>query len=308
MCLLLWALDYHQKYKFIFAGNRDEYLARPTAVASWWHPDILSGRDLLNPDHGTWLGINRNTGRFAAITNYKEHVQSPKINGTTHETANQGLISRGTLIKNILLSKIPLIQFMNDQVVNFAQTYGGFNIITVDLNSNIKEFNDPALNESRVVYFANRRKIKLQSLDSGKIYGLSNSILEDPWPKVKLGKKKLQSLLENWDQRLLSPNDHSADAENELIEQLFQLLSSTESLKPISIESADMHPDLPFTIRIPEFQTSKGASYATRTSTVMLVDYQNRAVFAERTLFDDQEKVLDSENTRIFGFKLGEFE
>ena len=71
MCLILFSYLKHPRYKFILAGNRDEFYERPTQSAGFWEEDgnILAGKDLKLG--GTWLGITRN-GRFAAITNYRE--------------------------------------------------------------------------------------------------------------------------------------------------------------------------------------------------------------------------------------------
>jgi uncharacterized protein with NRDE domain len=71
MCLILFAWQQHAQYKLVVAANRDEFYARPTAPAQFWHdtPQILAGRDL--EQGGTWLGVTR-SGRFAAITNVRD--------------------------------------------------------------------------------------------------------------------------------------------------------------------------------------------------------------------------------------------
>jgi len=71
MCLLLFAYQSHPDYRLILAANRDEFYDRPTRPAAFWDdaPDILAGQDLKAG--GTWMGITK-TGRFAAITNYRE--------------------------------------------------------------------------------------------------------------------------------------------------------------------------------------------------------------------------------------------
>ncbi len=52
----------------ILAFNRDEFLNRPTAPASW-EDDILAGRDLASGKKGgTWMAISQN-GKFAMLTN-----------------------------------------------------------------------------------------------------------------------------------------------------------------------------------------------------------------------------------------------
>jgi len=74
MCLVLLAWRGHAKYPCVIAANRDELHSRPAVAAQWWpsRPPILAGRDLSAG--GTWLGVTR-TGRFAALTNYRDPEQ-----------------------------------------------------------------------------------------------------------------------------------------------------------------------------------------------------------------------------------------
>src|SRR5580700_5781208 len=92
MCLVLVVWRMHPTYPCLVAANRDEFHARPTARAEWWPdcPPILAGRDLSAG--GTWLGVTR-TGRFAALTNYRDPEQR-----------RPGTPSRGTLVTSILMS------------------------------------------------------------------------------------------------------------------------------------------------------------------------------------------------------------
>jgi uncharacterized protein with NRDE domain len=71
MCLILIAWQAHPDYPLVVAANRDEFFARPSAAAAFWPeaPQVLAGRDL--EAGGTWLGISR-AQRFAALTNYRE--------------------------------------------------------------------------------------------------------------------------------------------------------------------------------------------------------------------------------------------
>ncbi|MFA7555975.1 MAG: NRDE family protein, partial [Spongiibacteraceae bacterium] len=71
MCLVLFSLQQHADYPLIVAANRDELYERPTQAAHFWeqYPGLFAGRDLRAG--GTWMGIT-NTGRFAAVTNFRE--------------------------------------------------------------------------------------------------------------------------------------------------------------------------------------------------------------------------------------------
>ncbi|CAG8548129.1 4729_t:CDS:2, partial [Cetraspora pellucida] len=225
-----------------------EFLNRPTSLASWWNPNILSGLDLFRPVHGTWLGINR-AGRFAAVTNYRE----------PQTVDSELLLSRGAIIRSILESNYPLEQCLNT-IKSESHMYGGFNLISADLNDE----------HSKMGYLSNRGFNGIKYLKSGETYGLSNSLLDDPWPKVNIGTNELKSICEK------------EQSEEQLIESLFQLLSTTHPCEGSNVK---------MTIRIPKFDNN--GAYGTRTSTAILVDHDGNVVFVEKTWFDEDENIIE---------------
>jgi len=44
-------------------------------------------------------------------------------------------------------------------------------------------------------YYSNKEGVP-KKLTPGRIYGVSNELLDSPWPKLLLGKKKLESIIE----------------------------------------------------------------------------------------------------------------
>lgn len=165
MCIIVVGWQVHPEYPLVVAANRDEFHARPTAFAEHWpdDPEIMGGRDLLAG--GTWLGIHRN-GRFAAVTNVREPGQNP------------GKCSRGQLTAAFLRSTLPPEQFSSAIA---AQDYAGFNLLLAD--------------RDQLSYCSNRGG-QTQSLGPG-IYGVSNHLLDTPWPKlVKLRQCFAEALLQ----------------------------------------------------------------------------------------------------------------
>lgn len=158
MCLIALAYRAHPQFPFIIAANRDEFSERPTEPAHFWNsaPHLLAGRDLRAG--GTWMGITR-TGRFAAITNYRD-LRRPKAEGP----------SRGLLVRNALEGSID---------PEATGSYDGFNLIYGPLQ---------ALRYHNNVEPADR------PLDPG-IHGLSNHFLDTPWPKVVRATTELQRLI-----------------------------------------------------------------------------------------------------------------
>ncbi|NND68663.1 MAG: NRDE family protein [Halioglobus sp.] len=170
MCLLIFAHQPGSTYPLVVAANRDEFHNRPTAPAQFWQdaPDLLAGRDL--EAGGTWMGVTA-TGRFAAITNFRDpdrtapaprsrgELPTDFLNGTARCSSYlEGLAARGT-------------------------EYAGFNLLVGDGDELWYCSNVPADGAEQP-----------RQLKPG-IYGLSNALLDTPWPKVTLGKAALTGLL-----------------------------------------------------------------------------------------------------------------
>lgn len=165
MCLILLAVQPDAAHRLVVAANRDEQYERPTDQAAWW-PDqghILGGRDLKAG--GTWLGVTA-TGRFAAVTNFREEPPDPVPPR-----------SRGELTANFLKSSLDCESYLK-QVHEVADQYRGFNLIVSDGQC--------------CTYYSNREG-KIRELTPG-FHGLSNDLLDCEWPKVARGRRQLTKL------------------------------------------------------------------------------------------------------------------
>ncbi|MEW5708972.1 NRDE family protein [Pelomicrobium sp. G1] len=237
MCLALLALHTHPRYRLIVAANRDEFYDRSTAPAAFWpdHPQVLAGRDLA--EGGTWLGITR-TGRFALVTNYRE-------GGARRE----GAPSRGRLVSDFLTGAEAPEAYAR-QVASRAGEYNGYNLIVGD--------------GAAVVYQSNRAE-GIRRLTEG-VYGLSNHLLDTPWPKVRRSKETLFGLLEQEGPALLEGlfrmlADHSRPGDGELPETGIGL--EWERLLSAAFIASD--------------------TYGTRSSSVVLVGRDGTVQFVERS-------------------------
>lgn len=161
MCILLFQWQPDSELPLILAGNRDEFYARPTEAARW-RDDIFCGRDLRAG--GTWLGVTR-SGRFAAVTNFREPIQ---------ETTS-GARSRGELPWTFLNDEAITPEDYATSVATRQSDYGPFNLLVGDRNS---------------LWYVSNRGAAPQAVASG-IHGLSNGLLDTPWPKVARGKQLL---------------------------------------------------------------------------------------------------------------------
>ena len=169
MCVIYFAFNFHQDYPLVLLANRDEFYDRPAAAAAYWkdHPEIFAGRDLVAG--GTWLGITKN-GRVAAVTNYRE----PGVRPGTH--------SRGDLVADFLKGRETAAGYMA-RVEQRSSYYSGFNLIVGEINDTRRE-----------LFYLSNRAAGVREITPG-VYGLSNHLLDTPWPKVSKGKKQLRSAL-----------------------------------------------------------------------------------------------------------------
>lgn len=163
MCLLAFHWQPDSDLPLQVWANRDEFLARPAAPTQPWleAPQVLAGRDLVAG--GTWMGIST-SGRFAALTNYRDPTQAP------------GLRSRGELASAFLASNESAL-VAAQRIAGIASEYGGFNLL---------------LGDGQQLYCVDDRGV-WQAVSPGW-HGLSNARLDTPWPKLQ----RLVSTAREW--------------------------------------------------------------------------------------------------------------
>ncbi|HKU63047.1 MAG TPA: NRDE family protein [Gemmatimonadales bacterium] len=237
MCLILAALGAHPDYALVVAANRDEFYDRPTASAAFWpeQPQILGGRDLRAG--GTWLAIDR-AARVAAVTNYRQ--------GEREGAAPR---SRGLLVSDYLSSDADAGAYAA-RIEREGAEYNGFNLL---------------VGGARELYWLSNREGRPRRLEPG-IYGLSNHLLDTPWPKVTSGKSILQSLL----------GGNGADLES----GLFALLGDNTQVPDDALPSTGI--GLAWE-RLLSSAFIASAEYGTRSSTVVLVGRDGGVTFVERS-------------------------
>jgi uncharacterized protein with NRDE domain len=159
MCLIAFSWQPGSAEPLRLAANRDEFYARPTLPMHWWaDAPLLAGRDLQ--EGGTWLGIARD-GRFAALTNVRDPSRQ-----------RSGAPSRGRLPLGYLREPGLAPARFIDRLQATAADYNGFNLLLGDLR------------RSELWWFSNHAPRDTRRLGPG-VYGLSNALLDTPWPKVE---------------------------------------------------------------------------------------------------------------------------
>ncbi len=236
MCLILFSYQQNPRYPLIVAANRDEFYERPTAPAHFWEdsPSVLAGRDLKAG--GTWLGVTR-SGRFAALTNYRE----PGHN-------RPDAVSRGDLVADFLAGSDTPDAYAH-QVHARGERFNGFNLLVADVNE---------------LWYVSNRGGRPHALSPG-LYGLSNHLLNTPWPKVERGKVWLADATRS---PLIAP------------EPIFRQLADTS-------EAPDE--DLPATgvpLEVERMLSSTcivSSNYGTRASTLVMFNAGGTLSFRERS-------------------------
>ena len=241
MCLLTFHWNQHPTHALILAANRDELYERPTAPAHFWDdaPHVLAGRD--ESAGGTWMGVTR-TGRWAALTNVRAlDIRDPKPDAP----------SRGHLVADFLTGTASPQEYMT-AVSDRGDRYNGFNLLVGTLDA--------------CLYYSNHDGT-VRTVSTGT-HGLSNHLLDTPWPKVKRSTRRLRQAVE-------TANGHAPDPEG-LLDLLDDRTPAPDHALPrtgVGLETERM--------LSPPFIESP--DYGTRASTVLLLRRDGHVRFVEQT-------------------------
>lgn len=235
MCLIFFSVQDHPTYKLIVAGNRDEFYNRRTAAAGFWedNPDVLGGRDLEGG--GTWLGMTR-SGKISMLTNYRDPRHIDPL-----------APSRGHLVADYLLNDVRAEDYMK-AVEQRGKEYNGFNLV---------------LGSPDELWYYSNYKNGVDRIAPG-FHGLSNHLLNTPWPKVMRGKEKFRPLLAK---PVLEPD--------EIFDMLYDVEPAPDDKLPDTGLSTDRE-------RALSSMFIKAENYGSRCTTVILADYAGNILFAER--------------------------
>jgi len=235
MCLALIARAAHPRHRLVLAANRDEFHSRPALPAEWWPEGILAGRDLQGG--GTWLGIDRR-GRVAFVTN----VRDPSGYDPSAPT-------RGTLVPQILADWLPPAESLRSLIATSAGL-NGYNLVVGDPHS---------------FHWGSNRASSITALAPG-VHGISNALLDTPWPKVV----RTKAALTRW----------CRDDDSDDLAPVFALLRDSEPAPDGELPSTGISLERERLLSSP-FIVS--AEYGTRCTTIMTISRSGDVRFVERT-------------------------
>ncbi len=184
MCVVYFSYRQDADFPLVLASNRDEYYDRPALPAHVWQEEakheetsqdknlfdralpILGGRD--QKANGAWLALKAD-GRFGALTNYRDPKRIKKH-----------ALSRGLYIPSFLHSQ----KLAGDFLLSLSKEQEDSNPYNL------------LLGDREALYYYSSIRKEAQKLGPG-LYGLSNHLLDTPWPKVCKGKRDFRKLLES---------------------------------------------------------------------------------------------------------------
>jgi uncharacterized protein with NRDE domain len=175
-------------------------------------------------------------GRFAAITNFRDP-------GSQRSDAP----SRGRLVSDFLQAATSPLAYL-DHLRTAAGRYNGFSLLVGDAES--------------LCYFSNREG-EIREINPG-VHGLSNSLLDVPWPKVRVGKARLTRRLDDGvdADALLALLDDDRVAPDPELPQTGVGIEWERQLSPLRV---------------------RADGYGTRSSTALLIGADGQVAFAERS-------------------------
>ncbi|KAI9888900.1 MAG: hypothetical protein M1814_006189 [Vezdaea aestivalis] len=263
MCIALLTTS-HPSYALIVLDNRDAVHARPTQPATFWNAPqshILAGRDMQASEQGTWFGITRE-GRLAVLTNFHE----PAVEEV-------GKKSRGMVTREWLEGREEVRGFAKR--ISGEKAMSGFSLVVGEARKDV---------ELMVVSNREPGMVRRIAGERDGIYGLSNSLYGEEWPKVKLGRSLVAEALRQ-----------STDGEDEaeLVKRLFRVLETDTCGDMTGATKEQIGEALQNTILVPTVDLSgsegavdgaPGQPYGTTQQTVMLVGHDGKVTFVEKTL------------------------
>jgi uncharacterized protein with NRDE domain len=281
-------------------ANRDEYYQRPSQKASFWKPlgqsvppikvvdasgdtlrneindiehriergldkmdMIFGGKDLSMG--GTWLACASN-GRFAAITNF--HCDQDR--GRKYPRTRGEIVSLFTASSSWCTASEFVLDFLQDKL----DEYAGFSVLLFDGTSLIYCTNRSYLGDNDT-NGSNHISTWFRELSPG-LYGLSNHLLDTPWPRVVQAKKVVAAVREILSQGNTQNNGRLEDA---MVNRLLDDFADTRIL-----ECA--HPQDPIRqdddIQLQRAMCVRSEEYGTRTTTIVVYNDATGFEFIER--------------------------
>jgi len=182
------------------------------------------------------MGITRG-GRFAALTNYRDpkniKVEAP---------------SRGNLVKDFLVGTESPEQYLN-QIKELSADYNGFNLLVGDGGG---------------LWYLSNYQNQIVKVPKGT-YGLSNHLLDTPWPKVQDAKDSFSSVV---------------NKEAPKNEELFEIMANSNVYDDEQLPQTGI--PLEWERAVSAIFIKKDKDYGTVNTTLLKISHNNDIEYVER--------------------------
>lgn len=196
-------------------------------------------------------------GTWMGITRSGRYAALTNFRGPDLQIRNAE--SRGKLVSDFLCMSETPINYLQEVVKNRAD-YNPFNLLVGD--------------SSRLMYYCQQTS-EIRELAAG-VYGLCNHVIDTSWPKVLKGKQAFTNYI---DSRTLIES-----------QALFGILADDEKALD------DELPETGVTYELEKLLSPifvQGADYGTRSSTVLLIDYNNHVTYKEKSFYQGQRSPVE---------------
>jgi uncharacterized protein with NRDE domain len=185
--------------------------------------------------HGTWMAMSKQ-GKISMVTNYRD----PK-------NIDPQAPSRGQLVSDFLLNEEAPKDYLK-KIESRGKAYNGFNLIVGS--------------PDELFYYSNYQGT-IEKIQTG-IHGLSNQLLNTPWPKVVRGIEKMKT----------ATSDKNIEPK-----KLFEVLYDNQIADDAKLPDTGIGLERE---RVLSSMFIKSPNYGTRCSTVVLVNRSNEVLYSER--------------------------
>ncbi|XP_064620511.1 transport and Golgi organization 2 homolog [Lineus longissimus] len=292
MCLLsIYFCDNpgEDEYQVIIASNRDEHLRRATAAAGFWgaNGDCLGGLDTSVAGGGTWLGMNKKTGRIGGLTNIAQQGRDMEKK------------SRGSLVTDYIDSDVATTKYLST-VDDEKKAYNNFHLILME---RMEE-------KYKVHLLSSKMEDSIHEINPG-VFVLGNSNYLKPWKKIGYAENKFTQLV---------AEHNSLSKKDALIDELYGYLGDKTPCYPDDAlhSQLGMNPGTiykPDGTKVGQFVKPEWLSaicvnnelgYGTRSHTLILIDKHGNCDFREKTLDVKFPKPSNDWISSAWSFKIGD--
>jgi len=143
--------------------------------------------------------------------------------------------SRGLLLKEFLAPPAGSLRSVQEYLEGYkpvAEQYEGFNLLLFHLHPNLSDEGQTGWKETEIGYLTNRPVPTLQNVPGststpsgavGECKGLSNTPMDQPWPKVTRGEAEMTRTLQEWADQ--------GEEQDALVERMMEMLQYVPCLQ-----------------------------------------------------------------------------